>query len=133
MDRQWWQQYGDDVLTTFKGGRYSTNEQPAKYLVTKLPPMMFNAHGNSGAGAIRMAADGGAQRIILVGYDCQKTAGKAHWHGDHPRGMGNAGQINKWPAKFDEMAKDLVGVEIINATRQTALTCWPCAPLESLI
>jgi len=133
MDRQWWQQYGDDVLVTFTGGRYSTNSVATKYRVTKLPTMTFKAHGNSGAGAIRMAADGGASRIILVGYDCQKTEGRSHWHGDHPRGLGNAGQIGAWPEKFAELAKDLTHIEILNATRSTALTCWPCEPLESLL
>lgn len=83
--------------------------------------------GSGAAAAISLAAHRGASTIILLGYDCQYTDGKRHWHGDHPRGMGNAGSIVKWMRGFEELATALekAGVRVLNATRETALTCWP--------
>lgn len=70
----------------------------------------------------------------MLGYDCKHAAdGKRHWHGDHPKGLGNAGSVGKWPAQFRDVAQRLHGVEIVNATRDTALTIWPQVPLEEAL
>lgn len=133
MDRQWWDVHGAEVQRDFKGARYSVNTIPSRHNVNRLPNPPFKSYGNSGAGAVNLAAEAGAKRIILLGYDCQKTDGQAHWHGNHPRGLGNAGQIERWPAKFKELATDLGNVEIINASRVTALTCFPRQSLEQAL
>ena len=68
----------------------------------------------------------GARRIVLIGYDSQYAPdGKRHWHGDHPKGLGNAVSMPKWKAQFQEMAGKLGHCEIINASRATALPFWP--------
>jgi len=133
MDRQWWEVHLDEVNATFTGARYSTNPLAPKFLATQLMLETFNGYGNSGAACITLAANGGAKRIILLGYDCQKTDGKAHWHGDHPRQLGNAKQIDRWHEKFEAQAKELMGLEIINCSRASALTCWPRAQLEDVL
>ena len=89
--------------------------------------------GNSGAGAIALAAKAGASRVILLGYDCEKSGGKVHWHGDHPAGLGNAGSMPKWPEQFKRLAASLSGVEVINCSRATALTAFPRGKLESVL
>lgn len=98
-----------------------------------MPPATFKTYGNSGAGAISLAAQGNAKRIVLLGFDCQKTGGKAHWHGDHPSNLGNAGSIPKWHVRFAEQARDLGYIEIINCSRETALTCFQRAKLEDTL
>jgi hypothetical protein len=129
MDRQWWDTYRAEVLTDFAGDRFSSNPVAGGVERVDIKP-----HGNSGAGAIALAARFGAKRIILVGYDCQHTGGKKHWHGDHPRNLGNAGSIERWPAKFAAMAKELPrDVEVINCSRETALDCFPRAALEDVM
>lgn len=128
MDRQWWDVHLAEINRIFTGARYSTNPLHRRCQAKRLTE--FNAYGNSGAACISLAAAGGAGRIILLGYDCQKTDGKAHWHGDHPPSLGNAGQINKWAEKFAKQAKDLSSIEIINCSRATALACWPRQTLE---
>ena len=75
----------------------------------------------------------GARRIYLLGYDCQHTGGQRHWHGDHPKGMGNAGTVAKWPRQFRELVRFVPGAQIINCSRETALTVFPRAPLESVL
>lgn len=133
MDRQWWEIHLSDINRTFTGARFSTNPLAHKFLTTYLDMQLFQAYGNSGAACINLAAQGGARRILLLGYDCQKTDGKAHWHGDHPRQLGNARQIDRWHEKFEQLAADLKDVEVINCSRQTALKCWPRANLEDVL
>lgn len=93
------------------------------------------SHGtqNSGAGAIAVAVGFGARRVVLLGYDCQRTKGKAHWHADHPAGLGNAGSLDKWPAQFAEVARKFPAVDIVNCTRSTALECFRRASLEDML
>jgi hypothetical protein len=133
MDRQWWEVHLNEINAVFRGARFTINPVARKFQATKLGPIGFDAYGNSGAGAISLAAQGNPKRIILLGYDCQKTGGKAHWHGDHPPTLGNAGQIDRWHTKFAKQAKELTGVEIINCSRVTALICWPRANLEDVL
>lgn len=83
--------------------------------------------GNGGYQAIGLAQQFGASRIILLGFDMQHTDGRAHWHADHPRPLRNAPSVAAWAPAFIQLAHDLAaeGVEVINCTRQTALTCFP--------
>jgi len=69
----------------------------------------------------------------MLGYDCQHTGGNAHWHSDH-KGMGNAKNYAKWPTHFRDLARFLGrSVEVINASRQTALTVFPLMNLEQAL
>jgi hypothetical protein len=131
MDRQWWSLHYQEVRANFRGDRFSSNQQPVNYNVRKTGTSVVH-HGNSGAAAIAMAASMGAARIILLGYDCQKTGGKAHWHGDHPSQLGNAGMINRWPHKFRELSKTMT-VPVINCSRATALDCFPRMDLDEAL
>ena len=80
-----------------------------------------------------MAAQAGAARVILLGFDCQHSGGVSHWHGDHPNHLGNAGLTTQWLDRFAKLAEDFKHIEIINASRETALTCFPRARLEDLL
>jgi len=93
----------------------------------------FDSYGNSGAGCISLAAKAGAKRIILLGYDCQHTNGKAHWHGNHPKMLGNAENIPKWLQGFERLASDFKDVEIVNCSRETALKCFKTGTLEEYL
>lgn len=130
MDLQWWHGHIKEVRQTFKGELYTPQRGCFEARQVRVSKYL-----NSGAAAIELAADMGAKRIILLGYDCQHTGGKRHWHGDHPKGAGsgNAGNIAKWPAIFNRLARSLKGVEVINCTRETALTCFPRASLEGAL
>ena len=128
MDTAWWQQYQGEAAESFSGEFWSP--------ITNLKgvnKVRFEHSKNSGAGAIALAAYWGAERVIMLGYDCQKTGGKAHWHKDHPGKLGNAGSVDKWPAQFRLVADLLKGLEIINCSRQTALAVFPRRPLEEVL
>lgn len=130
MDAKWWSVYVRDVLAGFRGERVTAASVRAVNSIGAV-----RHYCNSGAAAISLAAARGARRIVMVGYDCQRTGGRAHWHGDHVKELGNAGSMPKWPALFGKLAKDMrrQGVEVINATRETALTCFPRLPLEQAL
>lgn len=128
MDRNWWEGYYKKNNKQFAGIRLS----PLSGL-TCATKIRFNHYQNSGVGAISLAAHLGAKRIILLGYDCQKTGGKTHWHGNHPKGLGNAGSIGTWPGMFERLKKDLNGIEIVNCTRETALRMFERKPLEEVL
>ncbi len=125
MDRAWWNTYIDDVRSVFAG---------------KLLTMAKKCHGvevagievfqNSGAGALAVAAKMGADNIIMLGYDAKYSNGKRHWHGDHPKGLKNAGVVKRWPAQFDYLARRLARKRVLNCTRSTAIKCFPVVPLE---
>ncbi|WP_064746801.1 hypothetical protein [Lysobacter antibioticus] len=83
-----------------------------------------------------MAALSGAARVVMLGYDCQHTGGKKHWHGDHPPGTaGNAAPhtVAKWPVHFRKLRDAYRGVQIINCSRDTALDVFPLAALEEAL
>lgn len=129
MDRKWWNAHLAEVKSTFTG-KLSTplNGVHAAQHVT------HDKGKNSGYGALALAILRGAKRIILLGYDAQHTDGKTHWHGDHPEGLGSAGSVARWPSDFERAQRQYAGrVEIINASRQTALTCFQRMALEDAL
>lgn len=134
MDKQWWLHHIDEVKTTFAGERVTIATLLHRFGTTQLRRTAFETYNNSGAGAVSLALMRGAQRIILLGYDLQYTAGARHWHGNHPRGLGNAGSVARWPQAFRRLRKalDAAGIEYINCTRATALD-WPREDLETVL
>ena len=97
---------------------------------------MIHQGGNGGYQAINLAWTWGAQRIFLLGLDCKpSTSGKAHWFGQHGPGLAKIQNYKHWNSAFPQLAQDLQndGVEVINLTRDTALTCFRRMPLEQAI
>jgi hypothetical protein len=82
---------------------------------------------------LAQAAHWRVKRIVLLGYDCQHTGGQAHWHGDHPPGLGNAKGVSEWPSHFRAVAHLLRGIEVINASRATALSMFRRSTLEEAL
>lgn len=113
-------------MSEYPGERWSASTVPG---VRKLRLAFMN----SGAGAVELAFKAGARRILLLGYDCQHTGGRAHWHPDHPSPMGNAGSVHDWPRLWRNTAKAVAGAQVINCSRQTALDCFPRMRLEDAL
>lgn len=101
-------------------------------------PEYIHTGQNSGYQAIGLAYLFGASKITLLGFDYMTGANKErHWHGDHPKGLGNCApsRFPSWIQQMGVLAKDIqrAGVEITNASRRTALECYPRATLETAL
>lgn len=89
---------------------------------------------NGGYQALNLAILSGAQCIVLLGYDAKPGAqGKKHWFGDHP---------DKTSAPYDDMARAFkavakqlaaAGVEVLNASPDSAIDCFERVTIESLL
>ncbi len=92
--------------------------------------------GNSGFQAINLAAQFGAKRIALIGYDMRLDLG-IHWHGRHPQGLNNPSEHNiaRWRRSVDAAAPvlDALGIEVINCSPVSALTAYPKMTLSEAL
>lgn len=126
MDRQWWTVHRREASKVFQGQFVAPLGR-----LTGVGKVKITA-GNSGAGAILLAEQLGADQIILLGFDCQHTGGMAHWHGDHPPELANAGVWRKWPAQFERVAS-AIRADVVNCSRETALTVFRRGRLEDYL
>lgn len=130
VDRAWWQVHGEEARRTFTGSMVSPQKVPG----VRRDFGWFPAEKtNSGAMALVVAARMGARRIVMLGYDCQHTGGRTHWHGSHPAGLSDAVSVDLWPAQFRAVLPRLAGVEVVNASRETALRVFPRQTLEEAL
>lgn len=130
-DSKWWREYHAQVDSVFAGERFSGSYAASTWKAQRLIAP-FQGYGNTGAAAVSLALWRVADKVVMVGYDCQFTGGKTHHHGSHPKGMSDAATIAKWPKKFEALAKD-AGGKVVNCSRVSALTCFPMARLEDVL
>lgn len=154
-DDQWWRwqrELHPAALDAFAGLRFAMKPRATKWSpgVRIVPPTGVQGletdpaagvrHGqNSGYQAINLAYHLGAARIVLLGYDCQLgAAGAHHWFGKHPNQKPPL--VAAWRGHFPTLVAPLraAGVEVVNCSRETALSCFPrrslaetLAPLEA--
>ncbi len=137
-DYQWWRWH--DGVPSFTGPKYAIDARARKYPGVHLlqntgtdgiesSPSGLRTGRNSGYQAINLAIHFGVRRILLLGYDLQRTGGRSHWFGDHPHGQPSLGLFIPAFVALSKTLRDL-GVEIINCSRETALTCFPRQPIE---
>lgn len=131
-DKGWWVQ--NRALIDIDAKRVCCDPSAAIHhgTATHLPSGAYN----SGQMAIRYAIQKlKARRVILLGYDCSVEKG-LHWHGPH-RHLKNprTGTCEKWVKQFEQVAAEARGFkcEVINCSRDTALTCFERKPLEDII
>jgi hypothetical protein len=135
-DPEWWKEYREEVRQTFAGELVSSSRYSTRYDVPSIyAKPWFKPVQNSGAGAVSLAVSAGAATVLMLGYDCQQTDGKTHWHGDHPPSLSNAKTMGSWPEKFAAIAKHAKrqGVRVWNCSRQTELTCFERGDLAELL
>ena len=115
-------------------------------------PRMVCWNGNSGAAAISVAANAGAKRIILLGFDMKlDDKNKQHWHGlygSHKRQAVEENRRNRnrkvrpfhYPFDrhlrgFPSIALDAKrrGIEILNACPDSAIKDFPRYSLKELL
>ncbi len=126
----------------FPGLKYSIDPTAAKWpgvqvlrntgpLGLERDPTGLRTGKNSGFQSINLAVHLGAARILLLGYDLSPAPnGRTHWHADHPdrRVSPYAEMREAFASLVDPLAA--IGVPVVNCSRRTALTTFPCAVLE---
>lgn len=91
---------------------------------------------NSGYQAINLAVHLGASRIVLLGYDMHANdGGPSHFFGEHPSPLNSDSPYRMMAWSFESLVDPLraIGVTVVNASRQTALTCFPRVALETAL
>lgn len=143
-DRTWWHHY--EGVPAFEGYKVSLENTGYRDVIMVRTtgtqgydprPGCVRTGKNSGYQAINLAAGLGATRIVLLGFDLQKTGGAVHWHGSHVGKLSDPRDdtFKRWHRYFPTLAKGLQqhGVEVVNATPTTALTCFPCQSLSEAL
>lgn len=127
FDVQWWRVHVEEVRHTFAGRMFCQSARwPMRGVEHPGIIPRYRSFGNSGACAIALAIACGAREVILIGFDCQVSEGRTHHHGDHPATLRNCDTIAKWPLQFARAASwaQKCRATVLNATRETALTCF---------
>lgn len=128
-DRKFWADYGGG----FAGRKISGDESVAgcDFLNVRAWLPQNRWCNNSGAQALFLMPVLGASRVILTGYDMQGR----HWHEDYATKNPSAENLELWRKGFPALAAWLaaLGVEVLNASRETALTCFPRVDLREAL
>lgn len=148
-DEFWWQAYRDSIA--FAGLRFALASPEQRWLslleacgvhrltigdATRLEsdPTRLATGGHSGYQAINLAVHLGAARVVLLGYDMKPADdGRAHYFGSHAYSKKKPpfqwlDTFNAMPARLAEL-----GVTVLNASRETALTVFPRVSLEEAL
>lgn len=84
--------------------------------------------GNSGFHAVNLAAQFGAKKIVLVGFDMRIDQGR-HFFGQHKYTdvKPHAAGCEQWRKTLDRQAPILAdrGIEVVNCSEVSALTAYP--------
>lgn len=153
-DMCWWKHYAQQVAKgkwqEFAGEKWTTSKAAAERFKLhhvngwhghghglSVLPGRINLGGNGGYATVGLAYDRGASRILLTGYDMQRTKNRTHCHGDHPQPLRNppSSLFPVWVKRFSKLARGLekAGVEVLNCTRESALQCFPRVSIEEAL
>lgn len=139
-DDKWWT--WQSGVPTFAGLKYALDPSAEQWpgvrvlqntgpLGLELAPTGLRTGKNSGFQAINLAVHLGASRIVLLGYDmCPAPDGRGHWFGEHPDR--NPSPYQAMREAFASLVEPLfsIGVGVVNCSRRTELTTFPCAALD---
>lgn len=153
-DARWWNWQHAEVAEKFKGRYLFTWCLRSKMPKTALP-IRYLKHpvgtvsrdpgavccNNTGGGAINIAYLFGATSIVLLGFDMRYVDGQNNWHERHKAGtkpqvytgeapVHHGGFIPKLTAAAKEYKR--LGVEVINCTPASALTCFPFKDIRDI-
>lgn len=89
--------------------------------------------GNSGFQTIGLAYWRGIRDAVLLGFDMEHEPGtKKHFFGEHPSAIDRHSPFGEWVENFTLAAPVMAkaGLRIVNASRRTALECFPRVTIE---
>lgn len=100
-------------------------------------PGVIGWGGNSGFMALNLAAQFGARRILLIGFDMHAASG-VHWYGKNTgRDMRNPEDRNfiHWRKAMNDQAPVLrrYGIEVVNGSAGSAVAAFPKMSVEDTL
>jgi hypothetical protein len=106
----------------------------AKAVGLEKSPSVICWNKNSGTSAINLAYHLGAKRVVLLGFDMRVVDNRKNYHADHI-GERNINPFDRYLPAFKAVAKDAekFGLEIINATPNSAIQEFPITTLEDFL
>jgi hypothetical protein len=142
-DAPWWRK--NDGVPGFAGLKYTLDRHAGMFPgVTvlrntglqglDLDPTGLRSGSNSGYQAINLAVHFGAARILLLGYDMRRgPSGARNFHTEHSPQQ--AQPFARWIRRLEELPPIVssLGIQIINCSRQTAVTCFPRQALREAL
>lgn len=147
-DHPWWDHYFPKLAASFPGELWTVSDGARdRYGIAFIlgvdayglspDPTFIHTGRNSGYQAIGLAYLFGAASVVLLGFDFMLgPKGERHHHGEHPAGL-SSGQRNyqNWCRSMEGLAAGLKqkGVKVLNASRRTALKCFPRVTLETAL
>ena len=143
-DPDWWEYY--QGVPEFHGQKWcanltASNRYELNYVSgdhkpgISFDPELLHYGSNSGYQALNLAVLFGAKKIVLLGYDMQRTKGEMHWFGPHPGKLNKSSNYAPWIEAFKSAVLDLEkqDISVINCTRETALDCFPRKELHGVL
>lgn len=140
-DLRWWEARWRQALA-FRCPKWTRDRQAAwrfdlHYIESRDAPglsterHLIHEGCNSGYMAINLAMHFGARRVILLGFDAKGTS---HFFGKHSeRGLPDRHDYSDLGWHFGRMHPERYGLQVVNCTRDTSLTCFKTAVLEDIV
>lgn len=144
-DHKWWAYH--EGVPTFAGLKYSIQAESAQWPgvvvlrntgydgIERNPGGLRTGHNSTYQG-MNLGLHLGATRIVLLGADMSTGEnGREHFFGDHPEALRGGPPKSEFVRWFETMVDPLreLGIEVVNCSRRTALTCFPLRPLEEVL
>lgn len=144
-DQRWWPYYHG--LPDFAGLKFSIapvtmpREAGVQILSNtgdggiETEPTGLRTGRNSGYAAINLAVHLGAVKVLLLGYDMQRTGGKGHFFGEHPDRLRSDPPFGSYVAMFRTAVAPLkqLGVTVLNCSRESAVDAFPRVSLAEAL
>lgn len=140
-DVKWWEEHEQQALA-FAGEKVTIRHllpypEVLSLEQSNLPPFdprptHVVSGGNSGYQAVHIAAQRGAVRILLCGFDMRDVNRRRHWFGEYSGRLNTAANYARWITNFENLSRALLlrGVRVLNCTPRSALRGIPFADLE---
>lgn len=142
-DTDWWEL--NKGAPDFAGDKWTVSEEAAKKyglshivydteLLWSNKPGLIATGGNSGFQAVNLAVLQGAKRVILLGFDMGYDRRKQdkHWWEKQIDRKSRPSNYEMWIAHFNKASK-IIPVPVFNASRLSALECFPRVTVHDVL
>ena len=150
-DERWWDLHHNQATAPIRAtyipgaGPEPDGEHVARYNLVGIPgraepglspvPDYVHLGQHSGFQLINLTIAAGAARILLLGFDCRLDGDRRHWFGDHPAELNRDSPYNRFRYEIEYAAPAIAarGVQVVNCSPGSALTCFPIADLAAAL